>query len=137
MNTSFVETAYWPLVVYLGLILVAVLGLTGLSHVLGPRHREPATGEPFESGIVHLGTGRLRFPVHFYLVAVLFVIFDLEAAFIFAWAVAVREAGWSGYAEMLVFLAVLGVGLGYLWRVGALDRWRPQARARRICSEAD
>jgi NADH-quinone oxidoreductase subunit A len=137
MSTTFLDTPYWPLVAYLGLAVAAVAGLTTLSHILGPRHQEQATGEPFESGIVHLGSGRLRFPVHFYLVAVLFVIFDLETVFILAWAVVVRETGWAGYVEILIFVGVLGVALGYLWRIGALDRWRAQARSPRTRIEAN
>jgi len=137
MNPHLAGPSYWPLVAYIGLAVAAVLGLTAASHFTGPRHRDKATGDPFESGIVHLGTGRLRFPVHFYLVAVLFVIFDLEQVFVFAWAVAVRETGCAGFVEMLVFVLILAVGLAYLWRIGALDRWRPQGRTPRIRVEGD
>jgi NADH-quinone oxidoreductase subunit A len=69
--------------------------------------------------------------VHFYLVAMFFVIFDLEAVFLYAWAVAVRELGWAGYAEAIVFIVVLLVGLAYLWRQGALD-WGTTARMKRL-----
>jgi NADH-quinone oxidoreductase subunit A len=110
------------------LVLALIGGLLVLSHLLGQRHREQATGDPFESGIVPVGSGRLRFPVRFYLVGVLFVIFDLEAVFIFAWAVAAREVGWTGYVEMLVFIGVLVAALAYLWRIGALDWWQERGR---------
>jgi NADH-quinone oxidoreductase subunit A len=70
---------------------------------------------------------RVRFPAKFYLVAMFFVIFDVEAVFLFAWAVAVRETGWAGYAEVLLFITVLLATLAYLWRVGALD-WRQGSR---------
>ena len=120
----------WPLLIYLALVLVVVLGMLGLSHFLGQRHRERATGEPYESGIPPTGSARLRFDVRFYLVAMFFVIFDLEVVFLVAWAVAVRELGWSGYIEALVFIAVLGVALAYLWRIGALD-WGTTALMRR------
>lgn len=110
-----------PLLAYTALVLLVVGGLMGVSSLLGQRHRAPAAGQPFESGIVHIGSGRLRIPVRFYLLAVMFVIFDLEAVYIFAWAVAAREAGWAGYVEMLVFIGVLAAALVYLWRVGALD----------------
>ncbi|MCG6985910.1 MAG: NADH-quinone oxidoreductase subunit A [Thiocapsa sp.] len=110
-----------PLATYSALVLLCVGGLLGLSSLLGQRHREPAAGQPFESGIVHIGSGRLRIPVRFYLLAVMFVIFDLEAIYVFAWAVAAREAGWAGYIEILVFIGVLAAALVYLWRVGALD----------------
>lgn len=116
--------SYWPLALYIGLVILLVAGLLAVSHFLGPRHREAATGDPFESGIVPVGSGRLRVPVRFYLVAVLFVIFDLEAVFIFAWAVAAREVGWMGYVEILVFIGVLAAALVYLLRIGALDWWK-------------
>ncbi|MCG6943697.1 MAG: NADH-quinone oxidoreductase subunit A [Thiohalocapsa sp.] len=117
----------YPLLIYVALVLLVIGGLIALSYVLGQRHQEPATGEPFESGIVHIGSGWLRIPVRFYLVAVLFVIFDLEAAFIFAWAVAARQTGWDGYIEILVFIGILAAALAYLWRVGALDWHRNPA----------
>jgi NADH-quinone oxidoreductase subunit A len=107
--------------VYFAAALIIITFMLVLSHFLGQRHREPATGEPYESGIVSTGTARLRFDVKFYLVAMFFVIFDLEAVFIFAWAVAVRETGWAGYLYMLVFLLVLMAALVYLWMSGALD----------------
>lgn len=115
------QTSYWPLVLYASLVLIVVGAMLGLSYVLGERHRERATGEPYESGIVSTGSTRPRLSVKYYLVAVFFVIFDLEAAFIFAWAVAFRELGWAGYAEVTVFIGVLLAGLIYLWRNGALD----------------
>jgi len=93
----------------------------GLSYMLGQRHQEHATGTPYEGGIVSTGTARIRLSVKFYLVAMFFVIFDLEAIFLFAWAVAARELGWTGYAEVLVFVGVLVAALIYLWRGGALD----------------
>jgi NADH-quinone oxidoreductase subunit A len=98
-----------------------VAGMLALSYLLGQRHRERATGEPYESGIVSTGSARLRFSAKFYLIAMLFVIFDLEAVFIFAWAVAFRELGWAGYLGALVFIGVLVAALIYEWRVGALD----------------
>ncbi|MCX5684631.1 MAG: NADH-quinone oxidoreductase subunit A [Planctomycetota bacterium] len=95
--------------------------MIALSYVLGERHSERATGEPYESGIVSTGGARLRLPVKYYLVAVFFVVFDLEAVFLFTWAVAGREAGWTGYGAALLFIAVLAIAMAYLWRVGALD----------------
>lgn len=111
----------WPLAVYVGAVLLLVSGMIGMSYVLGERHREPATGDPYESGILSTGTAQVRLSVQFYLVAMFFVIFDLEAAFLFAWAVAARELGWPGYLEASVFVAVLAAALAYVWRVGGLD----------------
>ena len=117
MNPS----ALWPLAVYFGLVLVVVGGMLALSYILGERHRERATGDPYESGIVSTGTARVRFSAKFYLIAMFFVIFDLEAVFIIAWAIAFRELGWLGYLEVVVFIGVLIAALVYLWRRGALD----------------
>jgi NADH-quinone oxidoreductase subunit A len=115
----------WPLGAYVACVVGVVLVMVGLSSILGQRHRDRATGEPYESGIVSLGSARLRMTSQFYLMAMLFVIFDLEAVFVFAWAVAVRELGWTGYAVISLFIALLLVALIYLWRVGAL-RWGPR-----------
>lgn len=109
-----------------------VVGTTlGLSYVLGERHRSRATYDPYESGIVPTGSSRFRVPVQFYLIAMLFVIFDLEAVFVFAWALVVREAGWLAFWEMTIFIGVLLIALIYVWRVGALD-WRNDAPSSRI-----
>jgi NADH-quinone oxidoreductase subunit A len=111
----------WPLVVYFVAVIFLVAAMLGLSYVLGQRHADPATGEPYESGIVPTGSARLRLSADFYLVAMFFVIFDLEAVFLFAWAIAFRELGWGGYVAAVVFIAILAVALVYLWRLGALD----------------
>lgn len=111
--------------IYLGAILALVGLMLGLSYVLGQRHSAPSTAQPYESGMVPVGDARIRFPAQFYLVAMFFVVFDLEVVFIYAWAIAAREAGWAGYLEMLVFVVILFAALVYLWRVGALD-WAPR-----------
>jgi len=115
-------------VFYFAAVLAIVLGMVGISSVLGERHRERATGEPYESGILSTGSAQIRFSAKFYLVAMLFVIFDLEAAYLVAWAIAFREAGWAGYAGVLVFVALLVAGLAYEWRMGALE-WGRSRRA--------
>ena len=120
----------WPLAVYFLVVLLLVLFILGLSHLLGQKHKEPATGEPFESGVVHIGSANIRFSAPYFLIAMLFVIFDLEAAFIYAWAVAFRETGWPGYLEVLIFISILGLALAYLWKLGVLD-WGPQGRSNR------
>lgn len=111
----------WPLAVYLSLVGFITAAMLLLSFALGQRHHDRSTDSPYESGIVSEGSARVRFSAKFYLVAMFFVIFDLEAVFLYAWAVAVREAGWSGYWEVLIFVGVLAATLAYLWRVGALD----------------
>ncbi len=117
----------WPLAVYFAGALLLVTGLLGLSHFLGEQHRERATGQPYESGIAATGTARVRFDVKFYLLAMIFVVFDLEAVFLIAWAISVREDGWAGYIEVLVFAGVLVAALVYLWKIGALD-WGTEAK---------
>ncbi len=121
MNTAPPSTPLWPLVVYFAGIVVLIVGILGLSYVLGQRHHERGTGEPYESGMLPTGSARLRFDVKYYLVAMFFVIFDLEAVFLVAWAVAFRELGWAGYVEAVIFIAVLVASLIYLWKLGALD----------------
>ena len=111
----------WPLLVFLAAAVLLVGGMIVLSALLGERHRERTTGDPYESGIVPTGSARIRFDVKFYLMAMFFVIFDLEAVFIFAWAGAARQLGWPAYAEIVLFIAFLILTLFYLWRVGALD----------------
>jgi NADH-quinone oxidoreductase subunit A len=121
LNAAAKTAVLWPLAVYFLLTVLIVGGMLVLSYILGQRHREKATGEPYESGIVSTGTAHIRFDVKFYLVAMFFVIFDLEAVFIFAWAVSLREAGWPGYVEMLFFIGFLVATLVYIWRLGGLD----------------
>lgn len=120
----------WPLVAYFAFVVVLVTVIIILSYLLGQRHFEPATGEPYEGGIVSEGSARVRFSVNYYLVAMFFVVFDLEAVFLFAWAGAARELGWAGYLEVVLFVGVLVAALIYLWKVGALDWAREPRRSR-------
>jgi NADH-quinone oxidoreductase subunit A len=118
----------WPFVVYAGVALALAAAMIGISHVLGQRHSDRETSEPYESGIASTGTARLRFSAHFYLIAMLFVIFDIEAVFLFAWAIAYRDVGWVGYLGALTFIMVLSIALLYEWRLGALDWGRRQGK---------
>ena len=123
----------WALGVFSGVALLLAGVILLLSHVAGQRHRQNATGEPYESGVAATGTAEMRFSARFYIVAMLFVVFDLEAVFLFAWAVVVREAGWTGFVGALVFVVILLVGLFYEWREGTFD-FGPRPRARRVAS---
>ena len=125
-GTNEMLSADWPLLVYGGLVLIVVLGMLGLSYVLGPRGRRDPNEVPYEAGMLPTGSARPKLSVDFYLVAVFFVIFDLEAVFVFAWATSVRELGWIGYLEIVLFIAVPLAGLMYIWREGALD-WGPRS----------
>lgn len=122
----------WPLAVYFAAVLLIVLVMLGLSYVLGQHHSEPATGSQYESGIVSQGSTHARLSVKFFLVAAFFVVFDLEAVFLFLWAVDGRELGWSGYIEALIFAGVLLAALVYLWRTGALDWYRAAGEKERL-----
>jgi NADH-quinone oxidoreductase subunit A len=112
---------YFPI----GLVLLVATGLALvlllLANVLGPRHPNAAKRSPFECGSVPVGSARDRFGVKFYVVALLFIVFDIEAVFLFPWAVLFTELGWAGYVEMLIFVATLVVGLAYVWKKGVLD----------------
>src|SRR5689334_10984035 len=101
------DVILWPMVVYCTSVLVVVALMMGVSYLLGQRHQDRSTGDPYESGIVVTGSARVRLSAKFYLVAMFFVIFDLESVFIFSWAVAARELGWAGYVGMLVFIGSL------------------------------
>jgi len=119
-------SSLWPLAVFCALVVVLTAAILGLSFILGERHRERRTDEPYESGIMPTGVARRRIPVRYTLVAVAFVVFDLEAVYIFAWVAAFRELGWAGYLEIVVFIAILLATLIYFWRSGAMN-WGPQA----------
>jgi NADH-quinone oxidoreductase subunit A len=111
----------WPLLAYGAFVFLLVGAILGLSYVLGQHHQERATNEPYESGILNTGSARVRFSSQFYLIAMLFVIFDVETIFVFSWAIAFKELGWFGYGGVMVFIILLVVVLIYEWRNGALD----------------
>ena len=111
----------WPMLVYGAIVIGLVVIMLSLSYVLGQRHKERATNEPYEGGILSTGSARLRFSSQFYLIAMLFVIFDVETIYIFSWAIAFKELGWFGYIGVMVFVILLFVVLIYEWRNGALD----------------
>lgn len=112
---------FWPFIVF-ALIVISLIGIMiGLAYILGERHHEKNTGEPYESGIPPTGDARLRFSSGFYIIAMFFVIFDLDAVFIMLWAVSFRELGLPGYIGILVFIGLLIILLIYELSIGALD----------------
>jgi NADH-quinone oxidoreductase subunit A len=119
----------WPLAVYAVAAFCLVASMIGLSWVLGERRTGRARGEPYESGLAPTGTAWIRFDIKYFLVAVFFVIFDVESIFIFAWAVVARDAGLEGYLAVAIFIGVLMAALCYLWRMGALE-WGEMKRDR-------
>lgn len=121
------STELLPFIVYFGAVVLLVLTMLGLSWLLGQHRANKATNMPFESGIIPVGSSQVQLSVEFYLIAIFFVIFDLETVFIFAWAIAFFELGWEGYAAIMVFVFILAVALVYEWRSGALD-WGQKTR---------
>ncbi|MEC4748480.1 NADH-quinone oxidoreductase subunit A [Methylomicrobium sp. Wu6] len=119
-----------PLILYFAAVLAVTGIMLGGAYFLGQRHSAKAADETFESGIVATGDVHIRFSIQFYLLAIFFVIFDMESVFLFAWSVALYESGWPGFIEALIFIGVLLASLVYLWSSGALD-WRTR-RQRKV-----
>ncbi len=113
--------SFKPFILYIILALVIISAMLGISWFLGERGAGRAKDQPFESGIKPTGSARLRFPSKFYLIAMFFVLFDIEAVFLFSWAMAFRDTGWIGFAAAAVFIGILLVLLLYELRIGALD----------------
>lgn len=112
---------FWPFLVYASVVLAIAGIMIGLSHFLGERHKEKLTDVPFESGIQPTGDARLRFSSRFYLIAIFFVVFDVDAVYILAWAISFRELGLPGYIGILIFIAILAAVLIYEISIKALD----------------
>lgn len=112
---------YLPIAVLLGVATVMAFSMVALGHLLGPRRDNAAKLMPYESGMSPIGTAVRRMPVRFYLIAVLFVLFDIEVIFMLPWAVVLKQLGLFGLIEMLVFIAILLVGYIYVWKKGALE----------------
>ncbi len=117
----------WSALVYVAGVIGLCALMLGLSHLLGGRDWGRAKNDPFESGVVGVGSTSMRLSAKFYLVAMFFVIFDVEALFLYAWAISVKESGWAGFVEAFIFIFILAASLVYLWRIGALE-WAPESR---------
>jgi NADH-quinone oxidoreductase subunit A len=122
-------TAWWALVLYVVFAAVTIGAMVLIPRIAGERHRGLTTDERYESGLPMAGELPRRHSIEFFLVAILFVVFDLESVFIFAWAVAARRLGWAGYIEIAVFIVLLVAALIYLWASGSLD-WGTSGRQR-------
>jgi len=112
---------FFPVLVLFFFAGLVVLGLLLVAQTVGPKKPNPVKAEPFESGNPPKGDARIRFPVKFYLVAMLFLIFDLEAVFLYPWAVMFRRLGIFGLVEMGIFLLIAAIGFIYAWKKGALE----------------
>jgi NADH-quinone oxidoreductase subunit A len=126
MPNSYPEL-YFPVLVQGLLAVVIATALIIISYVFGKKVRNRVKDMPYESGIVPTGDARGRFSVKFYLVAMLFIVFDIEAIFLYPWAVVYRDLRWFGFVEMLVFVVLILSGFFYIWKKGALD-WSQQDR---------
>lgn len=112
---------YLPVLILLGLSVAQAIGMVILSQVLSPGKATRTKSAPYESGMVPLGGTRERFSVKFYVVAILFIVFDVETVFLLPWAVSARSLGWGGFAAAMIFVFILTVGLVYEWKKGALE----------------
>ncbi|MBI4564880.1 MAG: NADH-quinone oxidoreductase subunit A [Planctomycetes bacterium] len=112
----------WAIVaLYAGAVLGLGVAFLAASRLLGPSRPKPAKSEPYECGVPLQAESRIRMSVHFYLVAILFILFDIETVFLIPWAVLHRQLGAAGLLEMGIFISVVGFGLVYVWRRGALE----------------
>ncbi|MGK0298838.1 MAG: NADH-quinone oxidoreductase subunit A [Gammaproteobacteria bacterium] len=112
---------YLPILIFLSISLVMGTGFFIVGYILGPHHPDSEKMSPYECGFEAFEDARMQFDIRYYLVAILFIIFDLEIAFFFPWAVALREIGMVGFWAMMLFLGVLVIGFIYEWRKGALE----------------
>ncbi len=120
MPATYPET-YFPVLVQVVIAALLAAGLIGASTLLGKRARSPLKDTPYESGMAPVGSARERFSVKFYLVGMIFILFDIEAVFLYPWAVVYRQLKLFAFAEMFVFVALVLVGFFYVWKKGALD----------------
>jgi NADH-quinone oxidoreductase subunit A len=125
MPTSYPDT-YFPVLVQIAIAIVVAGALVAISFLLGKRVRNRVKDSPYESGIAPTGSARERFSVKFYLVAIVFILFDIEAVFLYPWAVVYRELKLFGFFEMLIFVVLVLSGFFYIWKKGALD-WSQDA----------
>lgn len=113
--------SYVPILILLAVSLANAVGIVILSHLVSPFRPTPAKADPYESGMTPLGDTRERFSVKFYMVAILFIVFDLETIFLVSWGVVMRALGWEGFIAAMIFIVVLTVGMIYEWKKGALE----------------
>ena len=113
--------SYLPVLLFILVGIAVGIAPQVLGYVLGPNRPDAAKNSPYECGFEAFENARMQFDVRYYLVAILFILFDLEIAFLFPWAVALKEVGAAGFWAVVIFLAILVVGFAYEWKKGALD----------------
>jgi NADH-quinone oxidoreductase subunit A len=128
MPSSYTEL-YFPVLVQVLIAMAVAAAMLGASYFLGKRVRNRVKDMPYESGMIPTGDARQRFSVKFYLVAMLFILFDIEAIFLYPWAVVFRELKMFAFVEMLIFIVLIVAGFFYIWRKGALEWAAPERPA--------
>jgi NADH-quinone oxidoreductase subunit A len=126
MPETYPET-YWPVLLQAVIAMAVATGMIGISYILGKKVRNRVKDMPYECGITPTGSARERFSVKFYLVGMLFILFDIEAIFLYPWAVVYRELKMFAFFEMLLFIVLVLAGFFYIWKKGALD-WSGEGR---------
>jgi NADH-quinone oxidoreductase subunit A len=130
MPQTYAET-YFPVLLQALIAMAVAAGMIGISYILGKKVRNRAKDMPYESGMVPTGTARERFSVKYYLVGMLFILFDIEAIFLYPWAVVYRELKFFAFFEMLIFIVLILAGFFYIWKKGALE-WSGEDRPRQL-----
>jgi NADH-quinone oxidoreductase subunit A len=120
MPTSYSDT-YFPVLVQIAIAVAVAAALVAISYFIGKRVKDRVKDSPYECGIAPTGSARERFSVKFYLVGIVFILFDIEAVFLYPWAVVYRELKMFAFVEMLLFIVLVLVGFFYVWKKGALD----------------
>jgi len=129
MPQTYAET-YWPVLLQALIAMAVAAAMIGISFLLGKKVRNKVKDMPYECGIVPTGSARERFSVKFYLVGMLFILFDIEAIFLYPWAVVYRELKLFAFFEMLIFIVLVLAGFFYIWKKGALD-WSGETQPRK------
>lgn len=124
--------SYFPVLLQILIAMAVAGGMIGASYLLGKRVKNKVKDTPYESGMVPVGSARERFSVKFYLVAMIFILFDIEAIFLYPWAVVYRDLKLFGFFEMLIFIALVLCGFFYIWKKGVLDWAREEPADREI-----
>ncbi len=128
MPTTYAQT-YFPVLIQILIALAVAGGMIGVSSLLGRKVKDKIKDSPYESGMTPVGSARERFSVKFYLVAMVFILFDIEAIFLYPWAVVYRELKMFAFVEMLLFVALVLCGFFYIWKKGVLD-WSVEEQER-------
>ena len=116
-----ITDTYLPVLLFIMVAAAFGGGSLIMGRLAGPHRPDPDKNAPYECGFPAFSDARIRFDVRYYLIAILFILFDLEIAFLFPWAAAIRDIGWAGFIAMMIFILELGIGFWYIWKKGALD----------------